>query len=197
MAYGFSLIQDSKSTWHEYFLKGLFISGLLSGLGQWVIIKSRLKGTWMWIFINILGIPLGLILGHYLYSGFISLVIPREEVLAYAWIDIAYPFTVISVAGIVLGTLQWLVLKNKVRAAHWWIPVSVLSWNIGLYLPYVALGSLDLGLWSETWSISGAIFGVMVGGIVGTIGSVTIGLMLANSNRVIKQIEIQELRDAS
>jgi len=126
------------------------------------------------------------LLGHYLYSGFISLIIPRKEVLAYAWIDIAYPFTVISVAGIVLGTLQWLVLKNKVGSAYWWIPVSVLSWNIGLYLPYAALGSLNLGMWSETWSISGAIFGVMVGGIVGTIGSMTIGLMLANSNRVVK-----------
>jgi len=197
MAYGFSFLQDSKSTWHEYFLRGLFVCGFLSGLGQWVLIKSRLKRTEMWIVINILGIPLGLILGHYLYSGFISLVIPRKEVLAHEWIDIAYPFAVISVAGIVLGTLQWLVLKNKVGFAYWWIPVSVLSWNIGLYLPYVVFGSLNLGLWTDSWSISGAIFGVMLGGMVGTIGSITIGSMLTNSNRVIKLMETEESRNAS
>src|SRR6185503_9134622 len=87
MAYGFSLIQESKSTWNEYFLRGLFVSGLLSGLGQWVLIEARIKRTEMWILINLLGIPLGLILGHYLYSGFVhfTLIIMGKEAIPYDW----------------------------------------------------------------------------------------------------------------
>ncbi len=197
MAYGLSLMEDSDSTWHEGFLKGLFIGGLLSGSGQWVLIKARLKGTWMWIPINLLSIPLGLILGNFLYSGFLSLVIPRRELLAHEWIEIAYPFAVISVAGVVLGILQWFVLKNKVGLAYWWIPVSVLSWITGLYLPYFIFGPLNLGIWNDVWSISGAVYGGILGGIVGTVGSITIGLMLANSNHLVKQIETQAIRDAS
>ena len=199
MAYGFSLIQDSKSTWHEYFLKGLLIAGLLSGVAQWVLLETKLKNTWLWIVINSFGIPSGLILGHYLFATLVSLAftIMRKEIMTEGWIDLAYPLVVISIAGIVLGIFQWLVLKNKVEFAYWWIPVSAVSWIIGICLPYVIFYSLDTAIWGDSWGISGAVFGIMLGGIVGTIGSVAIGKMLANPKHLIKQVEFPPIGDAS
>jgi hypothetical protein len=35
-------------------------------------------------------------------------------------------------------------------------------------------------MWNYSWNISGAIYGLAVGGIVGMLGSITIGKMLAN-----------------
>lgn len=74
--------------------------------------------------------------------------------------------------GLLIGTAQWLVLRQYIPKAFWWIVVSTLGWTLGLLLvsPNVTLDPLiqflsTLGAWYVFWmnlvkqSIVLAIFG--------------------------------------
>jgi len=62
--------------------------------------------------------------------------------------------------GLLIGTAQWLVLRQYMPKAFWWIVVSTLGWTFGLVLvsSYITLFDLliqflrTLGAWSVFWT---------------------------------------------
>jgi hypothetical protein len=56
-----------------------------------------------------------------------------------------------ALIGAALGTLQWLILRDQVHQAAWWILVSTLAWTIGLS---GLMGTLMVGV------VAGAVTGI-------------------------------------
>ena len=199
IAFTFNHMEKVVATSQETLFGGLFLSGWLCGLGQWRLIENQLPKMSSWVIINILGMPLGLISGVFVYSGFEALLVsafPAQSLL----IDWLYEYgTILGTlffAGIFLGVLQWLTLRRKVKGAYWWIPVSGLSWSLGMYLHIKILHLLPV-TWSGHHLRIGALLGTIIGVIIGTTGAIAIGVMLNNPKQSSKQIESTLSHNAS
>ena len=94
---------------------GLTASGIAIGVLQWVILQQHITRGRQWILASVVGWPLGWF--------FALLAVPSEARL---------------LAGIVLGLstgmAQWIVLRQEVHWAGWWVIVSALAWATGLGL---------------------------------------------------------------
>jgi hypothetical protein len=86
----------------------------------------------------------------------------------------AIPVASMALAGVVVGTLQWVVLRRWVARAGWWVPVSGISWMVAeyAYLEITQAGDVQL-LWGAIVSgtLSGAITGVTLVGLLRNSGS--------------------------
>lgn len=140
------------------------VCGLITGVGQWIVLSTRLKKVGLWIPFTAVGFPLGVILGSFIGGRF----------------DGVDSYLVLSfVPGTLLGGFQWAVLYKKVRNSVWWIPASIFSWTIGMYLTEKSIGII-----SSTYN-PGAdyifLLGVLLGVFVGVIGAIPLALLLRKS----------------
>lgn len=94
---------------------GFLISGVGIGFFQWMILSGRIRRPWRWAIATIPGWFIGWILGIYL--------LPLELDLFSGMI-----------LGLSTGISQWLLLRNEVKLAWWWIIFSVVGWTSGLTL---------------------------------------------------------------
>lgn len=100
---------------------GVF-AGMVLGTGvgmmQWLVLRRRVTKAGWWIPASAFG---GLVL---IAAGSGSYLIPKESLSG------ALAATGILVAGgPLMGALQWLVLRNKVGRAGWWIVASTAGWG--------------------------------------------------------------------
>ena len=97
----------------------LFLSsqGLITGLAQWlVVIRWHIRQARWWILATAIGWPIGLFGGIAVLSG-VSVADGQASIV---W----------AVLGASLGLAQWLVLRNKVQRAEWWIFANTALWGI-------------------------------------------------------------------
>ena len=77
------------------------------------------------------------------------------------------------VAGAILGTPQWLVLRRHVRRAALWIPANALAWAPGMVMAFVAvdlLFAIGIGISAVVLAIAAlAAIGAVVGAIHGLV----------------------------
>ena len=141
-----------------FVLVGLTISGLLIGLGQWVLLRTRMKQSWRWIPATALSLPLGILIGFLVRNNLIIMS---------------------TAAGLFAGVLQWIALDRKVESPFRWIVVSVLSWGIGIP---TALLIFDAYLWNTDFGFGNyPNLGILIGSIVGTINGAFVDSVLVNS----------------
>jgi len=84
-----------------------------------------------WVSANALGLIAGVLLGVSVFMIFFQPdnPIPESEALRSALPAAALTGTVI---GMVIGTVQWLVLRRYIRlVAWWWILAATLGWGVG------------------------------------------------------------------
>jgi len=142
----------------DILLVNMVISGFLIGFGQWIILRKRFKNVWGWTFTTAIGLPLGVCIG--LFGIVVKL--PASD------FDMAHVTGITTcVAGLIIGVFQWLVLRAKFGSGFTWILVSVLSWGIGITLPFFIYQTyLRNGGYLE-WNITGMLMGAIVGTISG------------------------------
>lgn len=99
--------------------------GLSVGAFQWLTLRDRLHDSLYWIVASAFGWILGRGVARYFFSPEIGLLAGL-------------------LVGTFLGLAQWIVLRWEVRLAHWWVPVSAVSWFIGLsgYFGNLLVGAL-------------------------------------------------------
>ena len=106
--------------------------GIGLGLLQWLVLQHRIRKAWRWILATTLGWLVG--------ATFILALLPD-----------GMDFLAGVVTGVILGSAQWLILRNELYWAGWWIAISVVAWSTGMgVLPGVML----------TGVIAGAITGI-------------------------------------
>ncbi len=78
------------------------------------------------------------------------------------------------VAGVILASPQWLVLRRQVRAAGWWLPANAAAWMVGMPIIFAAVGAIPEGAGAAvivtgmllTLAVTGAAVGAIHGAVL-------------------------------
>lgn len=116
------------------------VGALTAGIMQWVVLRGHLARAWWWI---------AACIAAALVVAFIVITIPA--------IDAG---TGVAAGGLVLGALQWPILRGQVMRAGWWILASTVGWVVGGFLSGAFEGGF-LG-WGTIGFVYGAITGVVL-----------------------------------
>jgi len=137
------------------------IGGGAIGLGQWLVLRGRIRKAWWWILASI--VSWGLIGASDL--GALGWVAPRTMQIP---LRLIFGFGDGVQIGCWLGALQWLVISRKVPRAWLWTLVSTGSWAIGLAIGWGVGGMLRLATNFFLGDVLGlAIAWLVVGGLTG------------------------------
>jgi len=92
------------------------VMGTIGGFAQWVVLRERFVGAGWWILASALGFAMVFSMG--------GTVRPNENP-AMAGIRMAIAF------GLVAGVPQWIILRQKVTRAGWWVLADILGLLVG------------------------------------------------------------------
>jgi hypothetical protein len=95
------------------------VFGLLSGFLQYLLLRRYLPRMGWWIAATMSGLLLGLVGNHLLFQ-------PLYSILDSMWFGILMTVLV----GGSMGLVQWVVLRQRVHHAAWWILANVLGWGV-------------------------------------------------------------------
>ena len=138
------------------------VAGFAGGAMQWLLLRRRIGLSGWWVLATGAGWLFALIA---MVAPTVAIVLRLEEFAStstpeQARITFRLTFIVaVSLAGLVLGTSQWLVLRRQVQRAGWWIPATIVAWALGglLFLTTVLLW-LRLLLLVVPPAITGVVF---------------------------------------
>ena len=152
-------------------LAGIVNGAMVGGL-QWLALRRTVQqlSGWRWTLATALGSALPWGLGISMRSS-LRLAQGNDEAVLGALLLVGL------LTGVVLGSMQWLVLRRLLHQAGWWMPASILAWLQGLVVLVSGASLIQAGtpLWSLLL-VSG-ITGVVIGSLVGIItGIVLVGL---------------------
>jgi hypothetical protein len=101
-----------------------------------------------------------------------------HDLLGLAGLATPYSLPAYAVAGALLvGLLQWRLLRPLSRRAGWWIPACVVGWS----LPVGAVALGDPGLLPEPWRTILSLVGMLLGGLLlGTVSGPSLATILPN-----------------
>jgi hypothetical protein len=146
-----------------------FLSGLGLGTVQWLVLRDYLPaiGWWEWTLYTALS---GGLLGFFAPallagvdlssllatapgtvpapdpgSGSLAATADSAALLATAQTLLSRLAVGLLLAGALFGLAQWLVLRQYVRGAGWWVPANVLGLPLGLGVGVVGVGVLAAG----------------------------------------------------
>ena len=163
-------------------LSGTLIEGTVVGTAQWLVLRRSLPDMkWQaWFLATAAGAfvawTLGMLPGALLNAGAdAGSPAPSEPNAA-----IVYSLAALMglVAGTILATPQWLVLRRHVRRAALWVPANALAWVPGMVMAFVAADFI----FSTSGGVSAVALAVVslaaIGAVVGAIhGLVLVWLM--------------------
>jgi hypothetical protein len=168
--FGFELLPNTLSG----ILLGGTLGSLVLGLVQWPHVQPHLRSARWWPLASALGGFGGVLLG----AG-VGTLLQSFDALASA--------AAVITATVTLGVAQWVVLRQQVKRAGWWIVASGLGWGPGLLAGFlvVVLGfvlaptpGLPGGLF-----VGGAVGGALAGAVGGTVsGGVLMWLLRRQSS---------------
>ncbi len=118
---------------------GVIVAGLLVTIFQWLLLLNKIKDAWRWLLPYMAAVAL--------YAIVILNLRPIYADLA--WIGGTAGF------GVVLGILQWVVLRKSVRKAGWWMVACALGWLLGMP------AGQEVG-WNGLGAVYGAITGITI-----------------------------------
>ena len=121
------------------------VTGAILGVCQALILRPFLKSSGRWVLATIFGWMLGFYLGAELAANL-------------GLTELVFGVVTGGGVGLVLGMVQWLVLRTRFRGAGWWVLANTLAWLGGMmaYLP----GANAMGL------IYGAAAGILTGWVL-------------------------------
>ena len=88
------------------------VMGAIGGFAQWIVLRERIPGAGWWILTSALGFAM--------VFGISGTARPNENP-AMIGIRMAVAF------GLVVGALQWIILRQKVARAGWWVLANILG----------------------------------------------------------------------
>jgi deazaflavin-dependent oxidoreductase (nitroreductase family) len=155
-------------------LAGTLIEGTVVGSAQWLVLRRPLPGMrWRaWVLATAAGafiawtsgmLPTTLLSAGSDESGGSTPSEPSEAMV--------YALAALMglVAGTILGTPQWLVLRRHVRRAAWWIGANALAWVPGMILAFVAADFIFSAGSGVATVVLAIVTLAAIGGIVGAI----------------------------
>jgi len=110
--------------------------GAVLAASQLLVLRRAIGPLRGWVTLSAAGLGIGIA---------VALVLPEGEGLAGAVVAGAGHGAAI---GVVIGTVQWLALRSRLRYARAWLPLNVVAWSVGAatgdFVGHYADGPLDL-----------------------------------------------------
>jgi hypothetical protein len=122
-------------------LAGTFIEGITVGTSQWLVLRGPIKSMrwYVWVLATAIGAfiawTLGMIPSTFMFSGADSAgaaPAPISDLMIYVLAAIMG-----FVLGPILGVPQWLVLRQYLPRAGWWVLANALAWMVGMVIVFV------------------------------------------------------------
>lgn len=118
------------------------VEGLIVGYFQWRVLRHALPGVprGRWLKATIVGALMAWTLGM-LPSTVFAVLQPTSQLGPDTepsnWV--VYPAAALlgAVAGLVLASMQWRVLRAHTRNAGWWLPANALAWALGMPIMFL------------------------------------------------------------
>jgi hypothetical protein len=117
----------------------------------------------LWIVISLIGGAVGLAIGMLAAESIPNLAVGKP--ISRGGEPVVATSTVLSVAttgllfGLLLGLLQWSMLRQRVSNAAWWIAANAGGWAVGFGLAAQIAGDSIVGWFLSAGSINGLITG--------------------------------------
>jgi hypothetical protein len=89
-------------------------AGFFISIFQWLVLQGRINRPWRWVIATSLGWTSGYLL---------TLILPQ-----------AFEIFGGLILGLATGIAQWVILRDAIRWAGWWIVFSTIGWITGLTL---------------------------------------------------------------
>lgn len=142
----------------------LTIWGLIIGVGQWMILRTKLTKAWGWIPATTIGLPSGLFFGYWVIYNLLGPSFSNEnEILITFWSS--------TIAGITTGTLQWFTLRRKAKKSLQWILVSTVSWGLGITaLSFIGNFLATINAKADFIYLNILLGAILIGGMPGAVG---------------------------
>jgi hypothetical protein len=130
------------------------VMGATGGYFQWVALRERVAGAGLWGLASAVG--LGSAIGAILAAK-----LAENPAMAGLLVGIVF--------GLVSGILQWLILRQKVPQAGWWLLANLLGSLVGTIAFPIAVAISETGNWILAIIIFGTGFGAGNGAITGAV----------------------------
>jgi hypothetical protein len=152
---------DSNSVWQYLFVP-------LSAVGQWLVLRRRFAHAGYWLLATAIGAAVAAVGYALLLAAPISMLGPVDSGVREGLSSV--------VDGLALSIAQWVVLRQTVRDAGWWVPavavphvlLSLIAFSRGLASPEIPqeLSAADL---AANAAIFYALFGLFQGALSGAV----------------------------
>ena len=134
------------------------VGGSVVGILQWLVMRQHLTRAGWWVLANTVGFAV--------YDVIAVSVMPYGVPLRYVAqlhvFEAVYIVTGVAAGGAVVGILQWLVLRQHLTRAGWWVLAS----TVGLAVGFIVVDVTDLA-----FTVSKALGNEMGAAIIGVIVS--------------------------
>jgi hypothetical protein len=134
------------------------VSGAPVAVAQWLVLRWAVAMSAWWAVATMGGLALLHALGDPVGdSGQVPLL--------------SVTFALVAVgSGVVIGALQFPLVRSRLRRAAWWIPASTAGWALGVLAGALLVTStgLDRSANREAHTLAGAVAGVLVGVVTGS-----------------------------
>ncbi len=177
-----TLLTDTTPAWVGGLISTVVaVAGVsLPGFLHWLILRRRFARAGWWILASGVGSLVGFLIQGVGLAG-------ADTGQGFLFISDRYVVDVAAIfAGAVAGAMQWLVLRQWVGRAGWWVLASSVSWFGATYVYVFSTRANDVHL-----PLGGAAAGILSGTIMGL---VLVWLMRHTKQRGCKQCDIQETR---
>ncbi len=118
------------------FLAGATI-GVTTGTAQWLILRTRPQTARKWVLVTVIGMAVGNSLFPFAYLAtetIISLLGLGPQVIVDLYLSFRAVIAACAVHGAILGLVQWVILRRRMRRAGWWITANAVAWAAGIAL---------------------------------------------------------------
>ncbi len=140
------------------------VSGAVIGFVQWLVLRQQIDNAGWWILATVGGRAVGWAASWVMFSVMLEAMVGAVE-----WNTsvIAADAAGAAVSGALIGTAQWLVLRQQLRQAGWWIPATTISRIMGWFTFRILAETMDRTLARVMyemafWAITGAVLIVLL-----------------------------------
>jgi hypothetical protein len=138
---------------------GMVLFGSLLGTAQWLILRRQLSRAGWWVLAVAAGEVIGEVLGSrvgFIVDRCLGMGVGAElsRVAVMAWC---------ATEAVLVATGQWLVLRQRINQAGWWVLVATAGWVVSY-----ATGELVDEVVGEVarWAVVGSIYGIITGTVL-------------------------------
>jgi hypothetical protein len=155
------------------------VEGSAVGAAQWLVLRSHLErlGPSSWVSATVAGAILAW--GAGMAMGSVgSQLVGKGEVGGSALMWIAGPLVIGAVAGTLLASVQWWLLRRVGYRASWWIPAHAIGWGGGMLIAFAGISAVPDDAAPVTWVIAGGGIGLTMGLVAAMVSGLALVALL-------------------